>query len=341
MDKQIIIKDNFEISTNASASAFGWDFQRNAAIILMLLNLKNTKSIRVEGENDDIEIKLNNEKVIYSQAKAVNDPYNTNPLNKNLEASLRTLESDSKMPDVEQLVFITNSPNPFNNKNTIPAFSSGLNIYNYNELPEPCKIKLDSIINKKKYTMNKNLLFVYVMQFPNSNYENRYKVISERISSLCAELSMSNYSNIILEIWQNEFFKNSTLSNHKASLTKEQMIWPIIVLECELTPNHPSLEDIDVAEYNEILRKYSSIINNHAERFLFITHIINSFNEFDNSIKKNRKEVFIESSWRKFESEFFLNDTDEILKEKIIKITLGIILNNRFIIDRIKKGVNL
>ena len=34
---------------NASASAFGWDFQANAALVLMLENIKNAKSVRVEG----------------------------------------------------------------------------------------------------------------------------------------------------------------------------------------------------------------------------------------------------------------------------------------------------
>ena len=47
-------------NSNASASAFGWDFQANAAILLMLENIENAKSIKVEGRTEDIEITLNN-----------------------------------------------------------------------------------------------------------------------------------------------------------------------------------------------------------------------------------------------------------------------------------------
>ena len=41
---------------NASASAFGWDFQANAAILLMLENIQEAEMVRVEGKDEDIEI---------------------------------------------------------------------------------------------------------------------------------------------------------------------------------------------------------------------------------------------------------------------------------------------
>ena len=47
---------------NASASAFGWDFQVNAAILLMLENIEKAEKIRVEGKDEDIEITLNDKK---------------------------------------------------------------------------------------------------------------------------------------------------------------------------------------------------------------------------------------------------------------------------------------
>ena len=39
---------------NASASAFGWDFQANSAILLMLENIKDAKRVRVEGADEDV-----------------------------------------------------------------------------------------------------------------------------------------------------------------------------------------------------------------------------------------------------------------------------------------------
>lgn len=37
-------------SSNASASSFGWDFQSNAAIMLMLKNMTSATGVKVEGE---------------------------------------------------------------------------------------------------------------------------------------------------------------------------------------------------------------------------------------------------------------------------------------------------
>ena len=46
------------MSRNATPSSFGWDFQINAAIVLMLENIKAIKSVRVEGKKEDIELLL-------------------------------------------------------------------------------------------------------------------------------------------------------------------------------------------------------------------------------------------------------------------------------------------
>ena len=56
---------------NASFSAFGWDFQVNAAIVLMLENIEEVDKVRVEGATEDIELTLTSGKKIYSQAKSV------------------------------------------------------------------------------------------------------------------------------------------------------------------------------------------------------------------------------------------------------------------------------
>lgn len=55
----------------ANATLFGFDFQRNAAIVLMLENIKELKSVRLEGNEEDIEISLNDGQKILAQAKAV------------------------------------------------------------------------------------------------------------------------------------------------------------------------------------------------------------------------------------------------------------------------------
>lgn len=47
-----------ERSRRADAVVFGFDFQVNAAIVLFLENVKDIKSLRLEGDYEDIEIEL-------------------------------------------------------------------------------------------------------------------------------------------------------------------------------------------------------------------------------------------------------------------------------------------
>ena len=54
-------------SRRANAVIFGFDFQRNAAIVLMLENIKDLHTIRLEGNYEDIELTLDNGRKILAQ----------------------------------------------------------------------------------------------------------------------------------------------------------------------------------------------------------------------------------------------------------------------------------
>lgn len=58
-------------SRRANSVLFGFDFQVNAAIVLMLENMKEMDALRLESDLEDIEIFLSNGKSILAQAKAV------------------------------------------------------------------------------------------------------------------------------------------------------------------------------------------------------------------------------------------------------------------------------
>lgn len=57
--------------SNASPEVFGFDFQVNATIFLLLDNIKNVKTVRMEGASEDIELTMNDGNQIMAQAKGV------------------------------------------------------------------------------------------------------------------------------------------------------------------------------------------------------------------------------------------------------------------------------
>ncbi|MCL2033487.1 MAG: hypothetical protein FWG94_02020 [Oscillospiraceae bacterium] len=91
-------------NTNASPIIFGWDFQINAAIILFLENIKEVKSIRVEGMTEDIEITLNNGRSIYSQSKAVERENDYTNVLKKLKEAIITLDAACKQVNCEKII---------------------------------------------------------------------------------------------------------------------------------------------------------------------------------------------------------------------------------------------
>ena len=73
----------------AHAVLFGFDFQRNAAIVLMLENIKELHSVRLEGNEEDIELTLENGQKILAQAKAVEkSSYDFSHVRENLKNAL-------------------------------------------------------------------------------------------------------------------------------------------------------------------------------------------------------------------------------------------------------------
>jgi len=329
-------------SSNASSSYFGVDFQRNAAIVLLLKNIEEVSKIKVEGQKEDIEITLNNEKIIYSQVKSVEKQEDTSHVIQKLEDALKTLNEASKEPNVDSLIYVTNSPNPFNSIETMYNFSGSYTLLKYDKLNNICKEKIDKICKKNDYFLEKNQLSVCVIQFP-YDLDNRYKVVKDVINEFLYKLDISDkgYGNILLEIWQNDFFKNITIK--RICITKKQVIWPIIVLLCKINRNDAKLINLDDGEFNEIKKNYESVIYNNSERFTFITKVVSLYQNYKD-IKKLENidnNVFIESNWQNFKDEIDLKSATPDTIKKVICLTISNVINNRYDINRIKKVVNL
>jgi hypothetical protein len=222
-------------SVNASASAFGWDFQVNAGIVLMLMNIKEANSVKIEGEAEDIEITLVDGKKLFAQAKGVFDPDDYSHVNDKLSEALRTLNNAASSPDTKHLCYVTNSPNPFNNVRTMSAFSGASVYLKYPDLPQACRKKIDEICTKQTYTLPKDNLAILVFDFRGDG-ENRYRVVKEKVNELLAtlELSERGWGQKALESWQLEFGKNASEHDRTKNITKKQMIWHLIVWMCKV-----------------------------------------------------------------------------------------------------------
>lgn len=330
-------------SSNASASEFGWDFQSNAAIVLMMKNIKTASNVKVEGLTEDIEITLDNGKRLFSQAKSVFDPEDTTHVLTKLQDGLKTLNVAARETGVERLIYVTNSPNPFNNPKTMYAFCGGVTILDYASLPNDCQTRIEKHCTQKGYMIDFELLSVCVIQF-NGDDENRYRIIKDLTNEFLHNLGVGNLGlgAEILAIWQRWFRENASQHNMIATISKKQMIWPLIVSVCDISSEDALLADCDDADFNEISHRYNAVISNNAERFEFITKVMSSYGEFKTELKsRERTKSFIDACWKQFENEYGLFCAEDSLRETVIKLTISKVIKSRYAIDSIKKGVNL
>lgn len=330
--------DNIRTNTNASASLLGWDFQINAAIVLFMLNLKAAKSVRVEGKVEDIEITLNDNTKIYSQAKHVADPENNNTVRTHLINALRTLNTASRQSDIRSLIYVTNSPNPFSDKRTMAYFTRRTEL-SYIELPILCKNKIHELIEKYQYIeLDVNKLMVNVIPFYGINEENKYKEIRSVVEDTLADLKIDTLgvAKNILYRWQRYFFQNATEVSITVELSKKELLWALIVTIMESPDSIKYKIDYSDDDLEFIKDRYLKVINNETLNFELITRVL-----YDYKKSKTIATKFIEDNWINYMDVVeMLNDDNETLSV-VVKMILYKILVKRDSINRIKMEVGL
>lgn len=342
---------NKVVDTNSSSSAFGWDFQSNAAILLALKNIKDLVSLKVEGDIEDIELYLKGNKNIYIQAKSQVDPTpGANTLTK-LKDGFKTLINATNQVKYDKLIYISNIQNPLKDKSLDYYWGNDLIIYFYEELPP----KAQAIVDKYKktaaetYGLNLSNLHLSTLQigtfpFYGQNNDTRYRIIRTAVKEFVVDAQATEgTAKDLLDYWQNIFFQNST--NKSVKLSKEELVWPLVVLESSVSYDNPFFEDYDLGQVEEIKRKYSLFIDKKSEQFDFLTIVINDFTDFHkNNRHLKRKEAFlnfIDSQWKQYESMVINELIDDEIKEGLIRLIILQILKNRFSIDNVKKAAGL
>lgn len=334
-------QEKIKTSRNASASIFGWDFQTNAAILLMLENIKKADYVKVEGKTEDIEIKLTNGNIIYSQAKSILNADDTVNLSKKLKDAIKTLNEASKNDNVEKLIYITNHSNPLSEQSSIGYFSTTTQLP-FDELPEKCRKKVIKIVKDNKYKIDTNKLCIAVLPFIGKDENNRYKEIKRAVFEFIGQLNLVTTYNCqkILEIWQREYFFNASIPDDSIIITKKKMIWPLIVQICEMDDTDEILQDCDEAQIEEIKNNYNNIIDIKSDDFALVAKVLGLYAEYKNKNSGNMT-TFINEHYTAFEEEFEVKDLSNEDKKCLAQLIIKKIILKRLNIDKIKGAANL
>lgn len=341
---------------NASASIFGWQFQINSAILYFINHIKEIKSIRIEGKDEDIEISLLNGKKILIQAKSSSKLGIDKSAIKKLRQGINTLYLGSQNNEVEKLIYTTNYPNPIGGSISHYDIFMGSDYIErpYNEIPSSYKKNLVKILNdiseEHGGQFNTDILNISVIHFDGSHQETRFRTILRMIREFLIKISVNqDFSKSLLEIWQSDFLFNATNSDISINLNKNQIIWPIIVLNSQLSEEDKTFQNlIEKFEMDEegiglVLHQYSNFINKQTEKFSFVMKVNNEYEIYKkNKIGVARQTIsFINNNWTDYLYLVDLDTIEEEVKEVLVKIILSKILNQKQMIKKIKQEVNL
>ena len=331
----------------ANAVLFGFDFQRNAAIVLMLENIKELRSVRLEGNEEDIELTLENGHKILAQAKAVEKSSSDfSHVRENLKKALISLSEGSQKADTQQLIFITNSPNPFNDADSRSVFSGLPTRRSFSNLPPSAQQIVQKYLGDIDNPLDLQKFTVQVFPFETDDETERYKAVTQAVNDFIGSLNANvtyGLGKWLLQVWHDEIFINGTKRDASILLDKKDIIWPIIVYETDINRCDDNfLNQFDIGVYDEVVRLYGSTIDSCCERVEFFTKILYDYTQFPNTKKQMEKcQDFIDSTWENYKSEFSSGGIDEETLEALIKIVLYNVLRRRITIDKIRQGVNL
>lgn len=334
---------------NASFSEFGWEFQTNAAIVLFIRNIEDASSVRVEGVHEDIEINMDDGTVIYAQAKARagNEPGkgSTN----RLDGALKTLADDIVQGNYRELIYVTNDDYPFGKTHDVSELHGGGTL-TFDELPAEVQSEIKE--KGRVYGIGEDAfhaMSVSVIGFYGDDRDTRHKQIRSAIRDLLAQLKLGGRAEVndgfLRDQWGLMMQENAGTQDSDITVAKEDFVWPIIVMLCNVNSDEKSFEDYDEEDVQDIIREYGSIINYHTQKFEFVTLVSSNFDEYLASNVGKRKELrkhFIDAHWDDYIDVLGLGEINDIETRAIVaKLIMRKVLRRKDVIKTIKDGVNL
>lgn len=335
------------INRRANAVLFGFDFQRNAAIVLMLENIKELRSVRLEGNEEDIELTLENGRKILAQAKAVEKSSSDfSHVRENLKKALTSLSEGAQKTDAQQLIFITNSPNPFNDADSRSVFGGLPTRRSFSSLPPSAQQIVQKYLGDIENPLDLQKFTVQVFPFETDDETERYKAVTQAVNDFIGSLNANvtyGLGKWLLQVWHNDIFINGTKRDASILLDKKDIIWPIIVYETDINRcDENFLNQFDIGVYDEVVRLYGNTIDSCCERIEFFTKILYDYTQFPSTKKQIEKcQDFIDHAWENYKSEFSSEGMDDETLEALTKIVLYNVIRRRITIDKVRQGVNL
>lgn len=327
---------------NATPVAFGWDFQINAAIILFLQDIENVDAVRVEGKLEDIQV-YKDHSLVLAQCKAVTQEGDYRSVVSNLKKALESLYDGSKKTACVELIYITNSDRPLGIEDH--RFSGPeITQHEYDELTLESKDKIDAILSENGILdFEKEKFRICVIPFCGSDFNTRYKYILQELSRLLSDMDLNtSLDKRLLIVWQQMLFQNASGKPLDLTITKGDLLWPLIVLLIDRVTYDWLEDDYDESVLDELEQKYRQLITFCENKIQLCFDIVHDFETYQYTGKPGDKiKSFAREYCEKYKKIIAESIADPEEKEALTKMILYKILTKRKIINDIHANLNL
>lgn len=253
------------IDRNASAIVNGWVFQICAGVYLFLDDLKNSKSLKIEGEKEDIEIVQINKKK-YIQVKCITDVKNRSSVYAHYSKALQSLK-DADDGQTE-LIYFSNIADPFNT-NESSYFDYG-SCYSYEDLTKNVQTKIEAKLEKDFNYKNLKIQIVHYY----GDEQTKRRLVENKISNFLSSIGENDskksqiYDRLVIYCFQNA-------TNRFKKISKEEFLLNLIIPFLNQDIGIETFEKISSDEfYEECLSYYNNFLysfDSDYQTFLKIT----------------------------------------------------------------------
>ena len=244
------------------------------------------------------------------------------------------------------MIFITNSPNPFNDADSRDVFGGLPTRRSFSNLPPTAQDIVKKYLGDIDKSLDLQKFTVQVFPFETDDDTERYKAVTQAVNDFIGNLNVNvsyGLGKWLFQVWHDDIIINGSKKDASIQLDKKDIIWPILVYETDINRcDEDFLNQFDIGVYDEVVRLYSSTIDSCCERIEFFTKILYDYTQFPSTKKQMEKcQDFIGHSWKNYKSEFSLDGIDDETLEALTKIVLYNVIRRRITIDKVRQGVNL
>lgn len=361
--------DNPFYDGNASASAFGWQFQVDAAIFLFLYYIDEVDEILVEGRYQDIELLCKNSRHIYAQAKSIHNSSLNNRNAKLEDAVISLAKTPTDSSNGDELLYISNYEAPIKRADIFK--NRVVKLKNVTDEKTEFQSQIDRIITKledvilkvkpSKKSKYRELLnrikaididnFMVSAIYPyiiTENPRDMFREIENKINEILTikfdiqSPYLQRFVQKLLTEWHQTFLVNATMpleQKHK-KMSKEELLWQIVVILSEINVDISDLFDSEIdPDLKDEYEAYYSQKSYLHERFSFFNKLVEDLKEYlkTNTGKSNKD--FIKDRWQDYTNEYVeFSDYSDLAKEYLIKKCLARLINNKNNIRKIVEG---